>query len=582
MKKSVSIVLIIVVFICASLAIGNAMVGGQTIDTVSAATGTWSTNNYLKTLSSSVVAIPFVKTTTTYNVSVANSVTTINLVAVAEDSKATVVKSGDSNFIVGSNKITVKVTSESGAIRYYYVYVTRAAATKSSNNNLSSLSSSVVSIPFSASTTTYNVTVANSVTSLGLKATVADSKATTSISGDSNFIVGTNKITIKVTAEDGGIKNYYVNVTRNAKSSNANLKTLSSSVVSIPFVTSTTTYNVEVNKTVSSLGLTAQAEDSLAKVSITGDSDFIVGSNKVTIKVTAEDGTVKNYYVTITKTNVIPSDNSKLMSLTSDVASILFVASQTEYTVSVGNGITSLALKATAEDSKATVSINGDSNFVVGLNTVTVKVTSETGTATTYTIRVTRMEKASANLTSLNIQETRLDQKFNPDVFEYSTTIDYTSDRKLNLNYIASDPNATVTVTGNEKFVVGQNDVKITVKGEDGKETIYTVHVTMKAEKSSVTGNSVLPFVIGGIGLVLILLIVFFIFKRRKQKKNMDSVLHEVPTTPVPEDEQKMYSELLQNMKLPTHTNPFENVNQPFTDFSNSNENNNNNNNINQ
>ena len=101
------------------------------------------------------------------------------------------------------------------------------------------------------------------------------------------------------------------------KSTNANLKTLgvrisdslakelgvdSNKYDFSGFKKDKTEYNETVPKNVDSLRVFATAADSNAKVKISGNSGFEVGTNnKITIKVTAEDGkTTKTYTIKVT------------------------------------------------------------------------------------------------------------------------------------------------------------------------------------------------------------------------------------------------------------------------------------------
>ncbi len=91
---------------------------------------------------------------------------------------------------------------------------------KSSNANLSILGVKPSKYDFTGyrwSVTEYNVTVPNDVTKLTVYATPASSKARYSVSGNTGFKVGTNVITVKVTAENGNTKKYKIYVTREAE-----------------------------------------------------------------------------------------------------------------------------------------------------------------------------------------------------------------------------------------------------------------------------------------------------------------------------------------------------------------------------
>lgn len=60
----------------------------------------------------------------------------------------------------------------------------------------------------------YRVKVDNNVTSVTVKAETNNQNATVSVSGNNNLTVGTNKVTVKVTAEDGTSTNYIIYVRR--------------------------------------------------------------------------------------------------------------------------------------------------------------------------------------------------------------------------------------------------------------------------------------------------------------------------------------------------------------------------------
>ena len=81
-----------------------------------------------------------------------------------------------------------------------------------------------------------------------------------------------------------------------SKSNDATLKDL---VISnddkFSFNKETTNYVVNVGNDVTSLDLTATLNDSKATYVVKGNEDFVVGRNYVTITVTAEDGTTKEY-----------------------------------------------------------------------------------------------------------------------------------------------------------------------------------------------------------------------------------------------------------------------------------------------
>lgn len=85
---------------------------------------------------------------------------------------------------------------------------------RSADCSLSSLqvSPGTLSPAFSAGRTTYAMQVAEDVTSIVVSATAADSKATTSVSGANSIQKGRNTVRVTVTAENGAVKVYTINV----------------------------------------------------------------------------------------------------------------------------------------------------------------------------------------------------------------------------------------------------------------------------------------------------------------------------------------------------------------------------------
>ena len=96
------------------------------------------------------------------------------------------------------------------------VTVVDTSAQASSNANLKALSVSTGTLTpkFNPEVTEYSLTIPNDVTELWVSTTKADSKATTSVEGSRNMKVGLNKRVVVVTAENGTVKKYTINITR--------------------------------------------------------------------------------------------------------------------------------------------------------------------------------------------------------------------------------------------------------------------------------------------------------------------------------------------------------------------------------
>jgi len=84
-----------------------------------------SNNNYLSNieLEGATLNTSFNKENTTYFATVKN-VSTLNIVATAEDSTASVNYTGNDSIQIGENKILISVTAQNGSVRYYRIFVT--------------------------------------------------------------------------------------------------------------------------------------------------------------------------------------------------------------------------------------------------------------------------------------------------------------------------------------------------------------------------------------------------------------------------------------------------------------------------
>ena len=193
-------------------------------------------------------------------------------------------------------------------------------------------------------------------------------------------------------------------------STDATLRSLTLSDVTLAFVSTTNRYTASVANDVDETTVTPTVNDDGAAYAIklggVADADGViplaVGSNVITIEVTAEDGnTVKTYTVTVTRAEP-PSTDAKLSNLTlSGVHIGTFDPATTEYSASVANNVDETTVTATANDGGAShvVKLGGVADedetveLSVGANAVSVVVTAEDGKTTkTYTVTVTRAD----------------------------------------------------------------------------------------------------------------------------------------------------------------------------------------------
>ena len=193
-------------------------------------------------------------------------------------------------------------------------------------------------------------------------------------------------------------------------SSDAKLKDLRCANATLDF-TGATEYHITVPYAVSSLELDWDRSHSAAEVSVSGNK-LRVGSNTVTITVTAENGNIKRYYLYVKRQqdpSYTPGTDALLKSLqvSAGTLSPAFAPEICEYVLYLPNETTRLELTGVARDSKAQgVQQIGSSDLPEGTTTLTMRCTAEDGTTTQdYQIHVVRMPAFTGTLPEILVPE---------------------------------------------------------------------------------------------------------------------------------------------------------------------------------
>ena len=171
------------------------------------------TNNYLSNLSIDKGNITFNKNTTSYKVTVNPNVEKITISATAESNKAKISGIGSKKLKYGNNKFEIKVTAENESIKKYIINVNRTD-NRSSEADLSNLSIEGFNIDFNKETNYYELEVPNDTESINISASSVSSKSKISGIGQKDLVIGENNFEIKVTAENGEVKTYTLNIIR--------------------------------------------------------------------------------------------------------------------------------------------------------------------------------------------------------------------------------------------------------------------------------------------------------------------------------------------------------------------------------
>ena len=184
---------------------------------------------------------------------------------------------------------------------------------KSSVNNLNSLNSDIGTFDteFDKDVTVYTLIVPSDAKEVILSGSLEDPLST--VDGLYKYELNEDKTTaiITVTAEDGSTKTYTVYIIKERPvvatpvvyyySSNNYLKILDIDGYELEFNRDVTDYQISVDSDVKSLDITAVAEDSRARVEITGNEGFKNGKNTVIIAVKAENGDIREYKLLVNK-----------------------------------------------------------------------------------------------------------------------------------------------------------------------------------------------------------------------------------------------------------------------------------------
>ena len=177
-------------------------------------------------------------------------------------------------------------------------------------------------------------------------------------------------------------------------SSTAELKMITTSPVDFKGFKSASEgpYKVTVENNVTTLNVSVSKKDNGQKVSISGNKNLDVGTNKVSVAVTSADGkNSKTYTIYVTrkspeeeqeKTPNKPDEEDVKLALSSITLkdgytlSPEFNSNIYEYTVEIKEDLKEFPIKAIATKDDAKIEITGNEELVEGENIVTIKVTS--------------------------------------------------------------------------------------------------------------------------------------------------------------------------------------------------------------
>ena len=266
------------------------------------------------------------------------------------------------------------------------------------------------------------------------------------VSTRSTWVDGT--VTVTVTAKANGTANITVNPIDVSDNDLNDVKGSKSVSIKVATPQTTTTPSTSSNKT-------------------TGTTKPSTSKTNTTTKSVSNNAYLKEFRVD--KPGISPSFNKNTFN----------------YSITVDESVDKLNVTAVPENSKAGVSITGNTGLKTGDNVITVKVVAEDKkTSKVYKIFVTKTDdeaKSNAYLQNLIVSNMTLTPEFSKEVFEYSLgDISYDVET-LEISAFPVNEKAKVEITGNDKLVVNENTIKITVTSENSKvQKVYTLNVNKK------------------------------------------------------------------------------------------------------
>lgn len=139
--------------------------------------------------------------------------------------------------------------------------------------------------------------------------------------------------------------------------------------------------------------------------------------------VTAEDGTIKTYEITVTrKENELEQTLLEDLSVLEGALTPDFNPNTLNYIVNIPNEYESATVTYKTHNPDAVVDIYGNDNLEVGHNIITVKV-SYNGEATTYTIDAIRQEASNTYLSVLSVMNHDITPEFDKTIQNYTLTV---------------------------------------------------------------------------------------------------------------------------------------------------------------
>ncbi len=363
----------------------------------------------------------------------------------------------------------------------------------------------------------------------------SEGKATVTLTPDEEFGVSDSNGLVSLSAKTDTVTVKAKSSSGNSSSGNSNSGSSENTKPSAPSFTSVneTVYATDSVNVRSSYSTSSSIIGSLSK----GESVTRTGKSSSWSKVTYNGQTAyisSDYLTTVKPEETTKEDDKKedeeeksntknLKSLTVENYKLEpeFDPEVTEYNLTVGTDVEKLEISAIPQDENSKVEITGNTDLLLGENTINIKVTAEDETVKIYKINVSKIEEVSLKLSKLEIENYTLTPEFNEDIYEYTLNIGDTSITSLNVIANSNTKNAVIEIAGNNELKPGKNIITVLVKDEENT-TVYQIVVNISEEynvvaKTGINDNDLYMYTGIAAGILILIMIIIAIVKKRKK-----------------------------------------------------------------
>lgn|GEM_PF-1249078 len=286
------------------------------------------------------------------------------------------------------------------------------------------------------------------------------------------------------------------------------------------FSSEVTAYTLTLPYTSAAIGITPVVAPGIFQSALTFNGTSITsgeertvslnpGSNIVTIRVVAEDGTTyTDYVINVERTPASTVNTLSQIAVNSDGNVVLATFEEERYYAKIGENNAVFTFTPTVTPNafinEAIVYTYGGTQYELQSGTpslsisidngetaeIKLYVTAQSGDVAEYVLHVEREKSSDTSLASLDLGGIAFTPAFSPDRFSYNATVKFGVE-EITFNLIPSSPHSTFKINGGENTVfdltVGENEFVIEVISQSGAISTYTVMVYRQSNETGVS-----------------------------------------------------------------------------------------------